>query len=89
MKKNMGVAAAGGRKLKVSAKSVAKRPGNTREKTCRQTLVVLQHDKEVREASEFRSHGSCNSSFCENRQSVCRKVCIVENLSHHCHKVFA
>lgn len=36
-----------------SAKSAAKRPGDAREETCRQTLVVLQHDNLFREASEF------------------------------------
>jgi hypothetical protein len=36
-----------------SAKSAAKCPGYARKETCRQTLVVLQHDHLSCEASEF------------------------------------
>lgn len=34
-------------------KSAVQSAGNAREKACRQTLVVLQHDKLVRKASEL------------------------------------
>ncbi|MGE6741527.1 hypothetical protein ACQKGC_14740 [Allorhizobium pseudoryzae] len=34
-------------------KSAVQSTGNAREKPCRQTLVVLQHDVMVRKASEF------------------------------------
>ncbi len=39
-----------------SAKSAVQSTEDTREEARRQTLVVLQHDELVREASEFRSH---------------------------------
>jgi len=39
-------------------KSRIQRAGNIREKACRQTLVVLQHENVLRETSEFRSHAS-------------------------------
>ncbi len=51
-----------------SAKSAVESAGYGCEEACRQTLVVLQHDKFVREASEFRSHGRSITSFLEGRQ---------------------
>ncbi|WP_205910455.1 hypothetical protein [Rhizobium sp. FY34] len=36
-----------------ATKSAVQSAGNAREKACRQTLMVLQHDKLVRKASEF------------------------------------
>lgn len=44
--------------LSGESKSTAKRAGYARKKTCRQTLVVLQHENVLRETSEFRSHGA-------------------------------
>jgi hypothetical protein len=38
-------------------KSAVERPGQAREETCRQTLMILQHENILRETSEFRSHG--------------------------------
>lgn len=52
-----------------SAKSAAKRPGDAREETCRQTLVVLQHKNFLGETSEFRSHGGLYSISIKCRQS--------------------
>ncbi|MCJ8519932.1 hypothetical protein ABID21_002781 [Pseudorhizobium tarimense] len=45
------------------AKSAVQSAGDAREEACRQTLMVLQHDELVREASEFRSHGVVFISF--------------------------
>jgi len=52
-------------------KSAVERPGNAREKSCRQTLVVLQHIYILRETSEFRSHGGLHSRLPVSRQYEC------------------
>lgn len=49
-------------------KSAIERPGNTRKKTSRQTLMVLQHVDILRETSEFRFHDRLHTRSLPVRQ---------------------
>lgn len=45
--------------------------GDAREKPCRQTFVILQHEDLRRETSEFRSHARAHSNFSKSGQLFC------------------